>query len=64
MWANTCKHCYAEAWSKRVGQHVWGVKAKRRFFSENHWLEPVKWNVQAKNRHKRRDSRPGAGYSS
>lgn len=42
-----CKHCYAEAWSKRVGQNVWGVKAKRRFFGEGHWSEPVKWNAEA-----------------
>jgi len=42
-----CKHCYAEAWSKRVGQNIWGVKAMRRFFGENHWSEPIKWNVQA-----------------
>lgn len=42
-----CKHCYAEAWSKRVGQNIWGVKANRRFFGENHWLEPIKWNAQA-----------------
>ena len=42
-----CKHCYAEAWSKRVGQNVWGEKAKRRFFGEGHWSEPVKWNAEA-----------------
>jgi protein gp37 len=45
--SDACKHCYAEAWSKRVGQKVWGVKAKRRFFRENHWSEPLKWNAQA-----------------
>ena len=42
-----CKHCYAETWSKRMGQHVWGVKAKRRFFGEAHWSEPAKWNAEA-----------------
>jgi len=42
-----CKHCYAEAWSKRMGQSVWGAKAKRRFFGEKHWSEPVKWNARA-----------------
>jgi protein gp37 len=46
--STACKHCYAEAWSKRVGQKIWGVKAKRRFFNENHWLDPLKWNSQAK----------------
>lgn len=32
--SGACKHCYAEAWSTRVGQRVWGAKAKRRFFAE------------------------------
>ena len=42
-----CKNCYAEAWSKRVGQKVWGVKADRRFFGDKHWSEPLKWNFEA-----------------
>ncbi|HKR88737.1 MAG TPA: phage Gp37/Gp68 family protein [Phenylobacterium sp.] len=42
-----CKHCYAEAWSKRVGQDIWGVNADRRFFGEKHWAEPLKWNRDA-----------------
>jgi protein gp37 len=42
-----CKHCYAEAWSKRVGQNVWGPKSDRRFFGDKHWSEPLKWNVEA-----------------
>jgi len=42
-----CKHCYAESWSKRVGQRVWGARAKRRFFSDTHWREPIRWNEQA-----------------
>jgi len=51
--SEACKHCYAEAWSKRVGQKVWGPKAKRRFFGENHWSEPIKWNVRAQDEGKR-----------
>jgi protein gp37 len=51
--SEACKNCYAEAWSKRVGQKVWGPKADRRFFGEKHWLEPVKWNADAV-AHKRR----------
>jgi protein gp37 len=39
-----CKNCYAEAWAKRVGENVWGEKAPRRFFGENHWRQPVLWN--------------------
>lgn len=45
--SEACKHCYAEAWSKRVGQKVWGPKAERRFFTDRHWLEPIKWDVDA-----------------
>ncbi len=52
--SEACKHCYAEAWSKRVGQKVWGPKANRRFFGEKHWLEPIKWNADAKANHRRR----------
>jgi len=43
-----CKNCYAEAFSKRTGNNVWGVAAERRFFGEKHWNEPLKWNEAAK----------------
>jgi protein gp37 len=52
--SEACKHCYAEAWSKRVGQKVWGPKAERRFFGDRHWLEPIKWNADAVANKKRR----------
>lgn len=42
-----CKHCYAEAWSKRVGQAVWGINAERRFFGDRHWAEPLRWDAAA-----------------
>lgn len=42
-----CQHCYAEAWAKRVGSKVWGPKAPRRFFGDDHWAEPLKWNTEA-----------------
>ncbi len=42
--SQACKNCYAEAWSKRVGQKNWGPKASRRFFGEKHWSLPEKWN--------------------
>src|SRR5690242_21545143 len=42
-----CKHCYAETWAKRVGQEVWGPRATRRYFSDEHWKSPLKWNVEA-----------------
>ena len=42
-----CDHCYAESFSKRVGNDVWGVEAPRRFFGDKHWNEPLKWNKTA-----------------
>ena len=42
-----CDHCYAETWAKRVGQQVWGAKSDRRFFTEKHWKEPLRWNAEA-----------------
>jgi protein gp37 len=43
-----CKNCYAETFSKRTGNNVWGPKAERRFFGDKHWAEPLKWNEAAK----------------
>jgi protein gp37 len=48
-----CKHCYAEAWAKRVGKKIWGAKAPRRFFGDHHWSEPLKWNAEAKRANER-----------
>ncbi len=42
-----CRHCYAETWARRVGMALWGGDAPRRFFSENHWREPLRWNIEA-----------------
>ena|SRR6267154_3933259 len=49
-----CKYCYAESWAKRVGVDVWGKENDRRFFSEKHWLEPLKWNQEAERERGRR----------
>ena len=38
-----CKHCYADTFADRVGQHVWGETAPRRFFGDKHWAELVAW---------------------
>lgn len=43
--SEACKHCYAESWAKRVGKSVWGPKSDRRFFGEEHWKQPLRWNV-------------------
>ncbi|SHN44560.1 protein gp37 [Duganella sacchari] len=43
-----CKHCYAETWAKRVGMNdLWGKDAPRRFFTDAHWREPLKWDRDA-----------------
>jgi protein gp37 len=43
-----CDNCYAETWAKRLGESVWGPESGRRFFSDAHWREPLKWNAEAK----------------
>jgi protein gp37 len=42
-----CEHCYAEAFAKRTGHQVWGVKAPRRLFGDEHWAEPLRWDAAA-----------------
>ena len=42
-----CTHCYAEAWSKRIGLSVWGPSSDRRFFGDRHWRQPLLWNDEA-----------------
>ncbi len=42
-----CKFCYAETWARRVGIDAWGHRTERRFFTDNHWNEPLKWNRAA-----------------
>lgn len=49
-----CDHCYAETWAKRLGQDVWGPNGQRRFFSDTHWKEPLKWNREAAESNTRR----------
>jgi protein gp37 len=42
-----CAHCYAESWARRFGDELWGGDAPRRFFGEQHWREPLRWNADA-----------------
>lgn len=42
-----CKNCYAESWAKRLGDSVWGKDTDRRFFTDKHWNEPLKWDAEA-----------------
>lgn len=48
-----CMHCYAEMTAKRYGKCSWGKNASRRFFSDTHWKEPLKWNDEAQRRGER-----------
>lgn len=41
-----CDNCYAERLGHRFG-NWWGKDSKRRFFDDDHWLEPLRWNCQA-----------------
>lgn len=49
-----CTNCYAESFSKRTGHAVWGLKAPRRFFGEETWKKPLKWNRDAEKAGERR----------
>lgn len=43
-----CAHCYAERDATTYRQNgLWGPGSARRFFSEKHWGEPLKWNKRA-----------------
>jgi protein gp37 len=42
-----CDHCYAETWAKRTGHSLWGARAKRRFFGDEHWRKPLRWDDAA-----------------
>lgn len=44
-----CRSCYAETLANRYGHAVWGPTnhSPRRFFGDEHWAEPLKWNRKA-----------------
>jgi protein gp37 len=42
-----CAHCYAQTWAHRLGASLWGKAAPRRFFNDEHWQHPIKWNAEA-----------------
>ena len=49
-----CAHCYAETWAHRLGAQLWGRDAPRRFFNDDHWKHPVRWNAEAERNSLRR----------
>jgi protein gp37 len=43
-----CQNCYAELWAKRTGHQVWGNRSHRRFFTDDHWNQPLVWDKEAR----------------
>ncbi|MEM7358274.1 MAG: phage Gp37/Gp68 family protein [Pseudomonadota bacterium] len=44
-----CKHCYAQTWAKRCGKgDLWKAGSERRFFTDRHWNDPLKWDQAAR----------------
>lgn len=48
-----CENCYAEAWAKRTGFHIWGTGASRRYFPDRHLDELTRWDVKARRANRR-----------
>src|SRR3954451_23045143 len=42
-----CAHCYADTLARRYGHRLWDDDAPRRFFTDAHWTQPLRWNRQA-----------------
>jgi protein gp37 len=42
-----CRDCYADTWSHRLGLNLWGKNADRRFFGDDHWANPLRWDRRA-----------------
>lgn len=49
-----CLHCYAETWARRLALDLWGAKTPRRFFADEYWRQPLKWNREAERTKTRR----------
>lgn len=48
-----CDNCYAESTDHRYGGSHWGPGSTRRFFGEEYWAKPLKWNADAERAGKR-----------
>jgi protein gp37 len=44
--SEACRNCYAATFAKRFGVE-WGPQARRRFFGDAKWREPLKWDRKA-----------------
>ena len=49
-----CEHCYAEAFSARMRNDLWGPSAGRRLATESYWAKPLSWNATAMKKGKSR----------
>src|SRR5215471_6377028 len=49
-----CDHCYARDFAVRTSPGLWGHDAPRRFFSDQHWEEPLRWSRRAEGAGERR----------
>ena len=47
-----CTNCYAADQAHRFGTE-WGKDARRKFFGDKHWAQPLHWNKQARETHTR-----------
>jgi hypothetical protein len=56
-----CAHCYAETFSKRTGNDIWGKDHAFRFFGDKHWAEPEKWDRPIWTQDSPDGLHPGAG---
>jgi protein gp37 len=43
-----CKHCYAAAFDHRLRGGHWERGGPRRFFGEEHWQQPLRWQAAAR----------------
>lgn len=49
-----CTYCYANRLANRWKYDVWGADKDRRFFTDKHYEEPLKWNRKAEKERERR----------
>lgn len=45
-----CAHCYADTLARRYGHALWESGGPRRFLSDKHWRQPLRWNRRAEER--------------
>jgi protein gp37 len=46
--SEACDNCYARGIVARFAAGNWGRKGRRRFFNDEYWAQPKKWNAAAK----------------